>query len=223
MGRKTDAMHGLGDRTHRGVIVLAGKLLLGGLVLLALYVWAAPVAAPGPGDLRGGAGGPASPSPTLVRLAEADEALIRGRVQAMVQSLAANNPELSGFLEAVNGSDLAALPAGGGAVPRMTDAAFGLQTTDSVPGVEDVHAELRVYLERSLAGMTFDERVARTRQHLVTAAELNIRAEDDLADTRSIPTRIDYLNTLTEEVRLVWSIGCGCVCVGVGGGGGSGL
>ncbi|KAL6776982.1 hypothetical protein ACKKBF_B19730 [Auxenochlorella protothecoides x Auxenochlorella symbiontica] len=137
-----------------------------------------------------------------VDLAHADAAFIKGRVEAMVRSLADTNPWMGTMMESAEEGQLTrgeVRAIMGREVPLPVDARYGVQSSESVPGVQDVHAELAALMAASLAGMTPVEGTAVRRQHRTTTAEMGVAARDALNDTSSVPARIAFLNALAEE------------------------
>ncbi|KAL4457894.1 hypothetical protein ABPG75_012759 [Micractinium tetrahymenae] len=144
-----------------------------------------------------------------VSLAAADGAVLRRAMDGFVHSLCDPRPwpgaapdatpaEAQGGVVTA-GQEVAVL--GLATVPRLVDAAYGRQSSSNVPGVEDMHAELRIYNDALVAKMTTDAAVAASRQQPATAAGLGLAALDHLNDTASLPHRIAFLNDLHEQVR----------------------
>lgn len=86
-------------------------------------------------------------------------------------------------------------------VPRMHDAKFGINPTENIPGVENVHEELKAYNARLLETFTKDDSLALARQHRVTAEDLKLKAMDPMDEIDSIPVRIEFLNNLLRELE----------------------
>lgn len=66
-------------------------------------------------------------------------------------------------------------------------------------GAQDLDAYAAEYQLRPLT----TEAEAAPLQERTTVAQLGIRAEDDLRDSASLPTRIIFLNTLTAQVNII--------------------
>lgn len=137
-----------------------------------------------------------------VHLDRADHAVLSTEVTSIVRSLAGQNPWLGQMLEApeppyVRGEQREVV---GVEVPRPVDATFGRQKDTSVPGTEDIHAELKKVLEESAAAMATTEAVALRRQQRTSAADLGLTVSDSLDDVESVPLRIQFLNRLAADV-----------------------
>lgn len=86
-------------------------------------------------------------------------------------------------------------------VPRLHDSPVGGDSKESIPGVEDLHEELKQYNNRMLESFTFDDQVALSRQERRTAKELGLKVMDAMDEIESIPNRIQFLNNLFQELE----------------------
>jgi hypothetical protein len=136
----------------------------------------------------------------IVRLHEADVEMLRTEVFKIADSVISSK----GFADAAESRTAALLMSGEELPPvprdsqlmRLSDEHHRPNPTSNIPGVQDIHAELREYTERMLETWTRDFFEAKKRQHRPTAAELNLHALDSLEDTASLPQRIAFLNEL---------------------------
>jgi hypothetical protein len=148
-----------------------------------------------------------SPSPSsvvaekVVRLHEADVEILRTEVFKIADSVLSSK-EFGDAVELRRGE--AVLTTADQLPPaptdsqllRLSDEQHHPNPTSNIPGVQDVHAELREYTERILETWTSDFSKARKRQHRPTAAELGLQAIDSLEDIESLNNRIAFLNEL---------------------------
>lgn len=201
----TMARHGLSRsaRWKRRLVSFAVFQVLFTCVIVAIVRWSS--AGPGPADLPAlAADQPLSLGLTNCSrgLTGADRNQLSKEVISIVRSLANDNPWLATVLEEPQGL----FTKGEGPepiateVPRPVDEVFGRQTDTSVPGVEDVHAELKKILDDGVATMATTVPVALRRQKRTTAQDLGVIASDDLRDVESIPIRVRFLNRLAAEV-----------------------
>lgn len=199
------ARHGLSRsaRWKRRLVSFAVFQVLFTCVIVAIVRWSS--AGPGPADLPAlAADQPLSLGLTNCSrgLTGADRNQLSKEVISIVRSLANDNPWLATVLEEPQGL----FTKGEGPepiateVPRPVDEVFGRQTDTSVPGVEDVHAELKKILDDGVATMATTVPVALRRQKRTTAQDLGVIASDDLRDVESIPIRVRFLNRLAAEV-----------------------
>lgn len=77
-----------------------------------------------------------------------------------------------------------------------------VQQDASIPGVEDVYAQLKAYLLEQIKRMTTNMTEVRTAQHHTTAQEMGMEPWDAMEEIESIPFRIRMVNDLTQEVSL---------------------
>ncbi|GMH41555.1 hypothetical protein BSKO_09465 [Bryopsis sp. KO-2023] len=71
----------------------------------------------------------------------------------------------------------------------------------SIPGVEDVYAQLKYYLIEIVRDMTTNMTYVKQAQHKPTSKELGIEPWDDMEDMKSIPFRIKLINELASRNR----------------------
>jgi hypothetical protein len=137
-------------------------------------------------------------SPT-VRLNEADLEVLRGEVFKIADDVISSK----NFRDAAEGMPSAwpilsledELPQDS-QILRLSDEQNVPNPISNIPGVQDIHAELREYTEHMLETWTSDFSKAKKRQHRPTAAELDINSLDTLEDVASLPNRIAFLDEL---------------------------
>ena len=137
-------------------------------------------------------------SKSKVRLHEADIDLLRDEITLILASLPASHalqqqqqlPEIP----EENGDTLP--PANGFA--RLSDEGHRVNPSSNIPGVQDVHAELREYTAHILQTWTsnFTEAVGRQQR-----PPLDLEIVDLMDETASVPTRIEFLNELSSQIE----------------------
>lgn len=77
-----------------------------------------------------------------------------------------------------------------------------VQEDASIPGVEDVYAQLKAYIVEQIQMMTTNLTEVRAAQHHTTAKEMGMEPWDDMEEIESIPFRVKMVNELNQEVGL---------------------
>jgi len=139
-------------------------------------------------------------SEKVVRLHEADVDVLRTEIFKITDSLISSKVlgdgvELMGGAVLTTADQLPPAPTNSQLL-RLSDEKHYPNPASNIPGVQDVHAELREYTERMLKTWTSDFSEAKKRQQRPTADELGLLAIDSLEDVESVRDRIAFLNEL---------------------------
>lgn len=144
---------------------------------------------------------------STVTLANADKEVLSREIDSIMKALADENPWDLGAWEhlleedgGITTEDILKLEKGMHDVARYSDQKYGRQSDENIPGVEDLHAELQAYSDSMIAQGVEDVNVAAARQHKTTAGDSDLLPWDFLNETRSIESRVEFINGLHWEI-----------------------